>query len=306
MTIYIDIVLLENIFMNYIILFATATINKANIKLFKIFLASLLGGIYAIVAYVSNLELYKTLILKILLSLAMIYIAFKPLNIKKCLKQLLIFYLTSFTFGGTAFALLYFIDSSQIVMNNGVYTNTYPLKIAALGGIIGFATIVIAFKVIKGKISSKTMYCTIEIEVNNKKVESKAMIDTGNLLKEPISGTPVVIVENEILEGILPKEILENTQKIIKGEAEEVPIEYLSKLRIIPFTSLGMPNGMLIGIKADKIDITFEDEIINREDIIIGLYDKKLSKTGEYTSLIGISLIEGRTRENEHIGYIKI
>ena len=85
MTIYLDIVLLENIFMNYIILFATATINKTDIKLFKILLASLLGGIYVVVAYISNLELYKTIVLKILLSIAMVYIAFKPLNIKKCL-----------------------------------------------------------------------------------------------------------------------------------------------------------------------------------------------------------------------------
>lgn len=306
MTIYIDIVLIENIFMNYIILFATATINKTDIKLIRIFLASLLGGIYAIISYISDLELYKTLTLKIMLSIAMIYIALLPNTIKKCLKQLLIFYLTSFTFGGTAFALLYFINPAKIFMNNGIYTGLYPLKIAILGGIIGFVTIVIAFKIIKGKMTSKNMYCKVEIEIDGKRTECNAMIDTGNLLKEPISGKPVIIVENEVLKNIIPEEILNNTQQIIKGDTEEIPIEYLRKLRIIPFTSLGMPNGMLLGIKANEITIYTEEEKIQRKEIIIGLYDKKISKTGKYTSLIGISLIEGRKAENEHIGYIKV
>ena len=67
-----------------------------------------------------------------------------------------------------------------------------------------------------------------------------------------------------------------------------------------------MPNGMLIGIKANQIKIYTEDEIVVQPNIIIGLYDKKLSKPNDYTSLIGISLIEGRKTENEHIGYAKI
>ena len=150
------------------------------------------------------------------------------------------------------------------------------------------------------------MYCNIEIEIKNKTIESRAMIDTGNLLKEPISGMPVIIVENEILINIIPEEVLKNTQKIIQGESEDIPIEYLNKLRIIPFTSLGMQNGLLIGIKAEQIKIYIDDEIIIQNNTIVGLYDKKLSKTNEYTSLIGINLIEGRKTENEHIGYAKI
>lgn len=306
MTVYIDIVLLENIFMNYIILFATAVINKVEIKLLRIFIASLLGGIYAIMLYISELEIYKTLVLKILLSITMIYIALKPPNIKKCLKQLLIFYLASFTFGGTAFALLYFINPAEILMRNGIYIGSYPIKIAILGGIIGCVTIVVAFKIAKGRMTSKNMYCKINIELEGKTAESIAMIDSGNLLKEPISGNPVAVVETNILKQLLPNNILDNIKQIIEGQIEQITPEYASKLRIIPFTSLGMQNGMLLGIKADKITINYDDEQIENNNIIIGLYDKKLSKTDKYTSLIGISLIEGGKTGNEHIRYAKI
>ncbi len=306
MTIYIDIVLLENIFMNYIILFATATINKTEIKISRIFLASFLGGIYAIVAYITDFEIYKTILLKILLSIAMIYIGLKPQSMKKCLKQLIIFYLTSFTFGGTAYALLYFIDPSQIFVNNGVYTSAYPLKTAILGGIVGLIVILIAFKTIKNRINSKNIYCNIEIEIENKSCRSKAMIDTGNLLREPISGIPVIIVEKDILKGIIPEEILNNTHQIIEGNTDNIPVEYANKMKVIPFTSLGMQNGILIGIKAQKLKIYLEDEVIDKKNIVVGIYDKQLNKTGAYTSLIGANLIEGRIDKNEYFRNIKV
>ncbi|MBQ6992694.1 MAG: sigma-E processing peptidase SpoIIGA [Clostridia bacterium] len=100
--------------MNYIILFATAIIVKTPIKILKTLLASGLGSIYAIITYITKLEIFTNTILKIILSIVMIYIAFTPKNTKLLFKQLLIFYLTSFTFGGVAFALLYFISPENI------------------------------------------------------------------------------------------------------------------------------------------------------------------------------------------------
>lgn len=102
--------------MNYIILYATGIIIKAPISLIRIFLSSAIGSIYAILSYISFLEIYSNIVLKIMLSITMIYIAFNPKNLKIFFKQLIIFYLTSFTFGGVAFALLYFINPQNILM----------------------------------------------------------------------------------------------------------------------------------------------------------------------------------------------
>ena len=195
MTIYVDVVFLENLFMNYIILFATAIINKVEIKVVRIAIASMLGSLYAIISFTQILNNSLGIIIKVMLSIAMVYIAFRPQTLKKCLKQLLIFYLTSFTFGGVAFALLYFVKPADLLIKNGIYIGTYPIKVALLGGTVGFIIITIAFKIIKGKINKKDMFCQIEIQILNKKEKMIAMLDTGNLLKEPITGVPVVIVE---------------------------------------------------------------------------------------------------------------
>lgn len=138
MTIYIDIIFLENLFMNYIIIYATGIIVKAPIKIIRTLLSSGLGSIYAILSYMSILEIYSSIFLKVILSIAIVYIAFNPKNIKIFLKQLTIFYLTSFTFGGVAFALLYFVSPQKILMENGVLIGTYPIKIVLAGGIVRF------------------------------------------------------------------------------------------------------------------------------------------------------------------------
>ena len=220
------------------------------------------------------------------------------------------FYLISFVFGGSAFALLYFVKPENIMMRNGVYVGNYPLKIAVLGGFVGFVISHIAFKVVKTKMSTKDMYCKINIQINQKNVHVKALIDSGNLLKEPISGYPVIVVEKYELVNILPINILDNLKEILKGnylgKDEDNELEYyVSKFRVIPFSSLGKQNGMLLGIKADKVIISFEEEEISINNSIIGIYDEHLTKNGNYTALVGLDLLE-RRRESEFTSNIKV
>ena len=79
---------------------------------------------------------YSHFLLKIVLSVVMVYVAFNSKKAKIFFKQLIIFYLTSFTFGGVAFALLYFVSPQNILMEKGVLIGTYPIKIVLVGGIV--------------------------------------------------------------------------------------------------------------------------------------------------------------------------
>ena len=109
MTICLDVVLIENLCMNYIILFATGYLLKIKMNHIRLILSAILGGIYSILAYMEILEIYSNFALKIILSIVMVYLAYHAKNVKQLAKQLIFFYLTSFVFGGCAFELLYFI-----------------------------------------------------------------------------------------------------------------------------------------------------------------------------------------------------
>lgn len=304
-TVYIDIIFLENLFMNFIILFATQTILKSNIKIIRTFIASILGGIYAILMYMSEIRIYSNICLKIILSLAMVEIAFNTKSIKSFFKYLVIFYLTSFTFGGVAFALIYFVSPENVVFNNGRLVGTYPIKMILLGGILGFIIIVSSFKNIKKKISKTDMLCNIKITIENKSKSLISIVDTGNFLKDPISKAPVIVVNSQSLTGILPGEILDNIKDIINGANVNIG-QYIKKIRIIPFSSLGKENGLLLGIKSDISVINYQDNVIIIKDAIIGIYPGILNKENKYQALVGIEALESKgEKENEYFEYIK-
>ena len=295
MTIYIDIIFIENIIMNTIILYATSIILKQEVKIIRLIISSTIGSIYSILMYITKFTIYSSIISKFLLSIVMVYIAFKPQNLKKVFKQIIIFYLTSFVFGGVALNLIYFLRPENINIRNGLFTGEYALKVIMLGAIMAIIIIKISIKIIKTKFNTKDMYCDIKLKINEKQIETKAMIDTGNLVKEPITNTPVVIVEKSLLEGIIPKEILKNLENILCGNLENLPQdiqdEYLPKLRCIPFSSLGKENGMLVGIKISEIVVKSEDEEKKTSNIIIGIYERSLTKKGEYRALVGVDLL---------------
>ena len=311
MTVYVDIVLIENLFMDYIILFATGKINRCKISNFKLILSSLIGSGYAVLLFISNLEIYANIMIKILLSISMIYIAFTPKNLKTMIKQLLVFYLTSFAIGGCAFALLYFIKPQNIFMQNGFMIGYYPLKIVFLAAIVGFILITNSFKMIRTKISKKDMFCNIQIIYKKNVSCCKSIIDTGNMLKDPITKTDVIIVEKEFLKNILPYYLLNNIEEIMNGNLEKLCSieeldEYRTKFRIVPFTSLGKENGMLLAFKPDKIIIDWEENKIENNKILIGIYEKNLTKSGIYNSLIGLDVLQERKEEYEHFRSIKV
>ena len=290
MTLYVDIIFLENVFMNSIILLATGIILKDKTKIIRNLISSSIGAVYAIIIYTSHIELYSNIFLKIMLSLVIVYISFKPQNTKSMLKHIIIFYLTSFTFGGVAFALLYFVRPQDILFQNGVLAGTYPIKMILAGGIVGFAIVVISFKNIKGKLNKKDMYCNVKLcERENKKVIT-AIIDTGNFLKDPITKIPVIVAEINSLDGLFPSEILHNASKIINGGDIDLG-EYASKIRVIPFKSLGNDNGLLLGIKIDKAYIEYQDNVHEIKNIIVGIYNGNLSRSGKYEGLVGLDSI---------------
>lgn len=294
MTLYVDIIFIENLIMNYVILLSTGIINKEKNNKIMLIISSIIGGIYSIIECIFKIEIYSNQILKLILSVSMIYVAFKANNIKKFIKQLIIFYLTSFTFGGCAFFLLYYIKPEQIITDSGKYI----LKIVVLGAILGFFILHTALRIIRSKVDKKVTIKLIKIFYNNKSHIVKAMLDTGNLLCDPITKVPVVIVEKNELKNIIPQQLLNiNENQMISFNFNYLDEQIQTRLKIIPFKSIGNENGILIGFKPDYLEIEFEDEIKSIKDVIIGLYENKLSKSDKYSAIFGLNIINQEERQ---------
>ena len=128
MTVYLDVVFLENLVINFLIIYVTGIIAKAKISIFRILLGSAIGAIYSIIYYIIEMRIYSIFFIKIFLSIVIIYISFNPKNFKKILKQIIFFYLVSFVFGGSAISIIYMFDSKKITIRNGIIIESYTLN----------------------------------------------------------------------------------------------------------------------------------------------------------------------------------
>lgn len=287
MIVYLDIVFIENIAMNYLILCATAVMAKVKIKPFRLLISSAFGGLYTLCTYIVKLSAFQNMFLKILVSIVIVQIAFNPVKIKFLVKQIILFYLVSFTFGGAAFMVLYFAN---------------PLKATLIGGALGTAIIISVAIIIKDRMSKKAMLCEIEIFYQGKHEKIKSMIDTGNLLQEPITKEDVIIVEKSSLRNLVDSDVLDNIENIVSGKWLESKDLYNYKFKVIPFSSLGNQNGILLGFKPDYVRVIDENETI-RNDTIIGIYNGKLSKSNLYSSLIGINILKEEKKNGKYVRY---
>jgi len=123
--------------------------------------------------------------------------------------------------------------------------------------------------------------------IGNKRTKIKALLDTGNMLKDPISQKPVIVATKRSLKNVIPQEILEDIKNILGGDRIGDIKPFENRIKVIPFKSLGNEHGMLIGIKSNKI-IVDNNEI---KDVIIGIYEKEFSRRKRYDALIGIDLL---------------
>jgi len=299
MTIYVDIVFLENFVLNFIIITSTSILTKAKIKIKRTAISSILGSFFSVFNYIVKFNQINNLIFKLFISIIMVYVVFGKLKAIKFLERILLFYIVSFTYGGISFMFLVFLKPQNLIIENNHYLGTYPIKIALISGIFGFFIIILLAIIIKNRNNPKDLICDLEIFYKGKCKKIKTMLDTGNLLKEPITKSDVIIVEKQSLVNIVSNDILENLNSIINGKWIDGNNVYSYKFILIPFSSLGNENGLLIGFKPDYIKIYREEEyVIN--NVLIGIYDGKLSKTNLYTSLIGLGILNKEVSKDEY------
>lgn len=294
MTIYADIVFLENVLMNYIILYTCSKTFKITTNNIRLFISSIIGAVCTLVLLLMMHTTYSDIIIKLIISFAIVKIAFKSHSLVQMLKQIAQFYLISFIYGSLSLGFIYLMNPKSITIKNGNFVGYYPYFMVALSAIVGIIlTKQGIFKIIN-KIKKTDMFCNIEIEFNKKKINIPAMIDTGNLLKDPLTKSDVVIVEKEKLEKLLPNEILEKID-VEKSSDELINLledeKYMTRFRIIPFSSLGKKSGILLGFKPDKVKIINDNKKEDKNNVIIGIYQNTLSNKNQYSALVGVDLI---------------
>ncbi|RKD34307.1 sigma-E processing peptidase SpoIIGA [Thermohalobacter berrensis] len=297
MYIYAEYLLLENFIINFIILYVTKHFSRTETSRLRLVIASIIGALYTLVVFFPSLKFMTTFIIKLSISILIIIIAFNPVRLRKFLTLIATFYVVSFVFAGAALALFYLSDFEVYVGNGIFYINNFPLRLLIIAIITSWILIKFSWGYIQSKLSKARVFIPITIEANHNSVDIVALLDTGNSLKDPITDIPVIIAEFSAIKNLLPKDVQniflkykENSLEIISSIMEESIQEM--KFRLIPFKSLGKENGMLIGFKPDRVIVNEKDAIKNVTNIIVGIYNNKLSNENDYKALLHPDLLD--------------
>ena len=187
MTVYIDLVCIINFIYDFLILLTVSFTLKRNRKIYNYILSSLIGvlSIFLLFLKINNIILF---LLKILISVIMVIVAFGYKSIKYTISNIIYFYMTSIVLAGFLY----------LIKGNSCNFNLNYIVLLIIGPIILF----IYYKSNKKLKNTYSDYYKIKIVFDNIEYNLVSFYDNGNNLKDPISRKSIIIVENSRLEKI--------------------------------------------------------------------------------------------------------
>ena len=257
MKIYIDLVLLLNFGFDLLLLFSVAIILRRQTTLKKLLLSSTVGSITILSMFI-ELNSFLFFIIKIIISLLMVYITFGYKNIKYTLKNLFYLYTSSIILGG----FLYFLNLQFSYKNKGLVFYFNGLSINVIVLIILSPTIIYLYT--KQALELKNNYSNyynIDIYLKNGKIiPTTAFLDTGNKLEDPYKKRPIILLNKELITIDYDKD------KILLVPYDTINNHGLLKC-VIPdkifIQGLGFRNDFLVGVSNEKIKMDGIDCILN-------------------------------------------
>lgn len=295
--IYIDILFLINFVFDFLILLIVKKILKWNTKWIRIIVASIFGAvttcIYAILP--SLYGMMKFLVSYIIICAIMVRIAFRINKIKDFISAIVTVDLITFCLGGVISSLAYQIDTILYYVDavRGRLFGEMSLLNVAILGMIGMFGISIIMKFLRYQKQMSKEIFDIWLTKNGACIQTKGLVDTGNCLHDPITGKPVIVVEMKLLEEVLEPSLYHDLKKIVTFEDTSYHInsDNATKIRLIPFQSIGKKRGILPAIILDEVEIRKDTQFLSSKKVIAALYDDVLSQTKEYQVILHKSLL---------------
>ena len=249
-TVYADIFFIVNISMDILIFLLVSCILRAQKSFVRFFAASLVTAAFPISQLFFSGNDTVGFFLGLLTSFAACMIAFYDSGFFKISLSFAIFTILSSTISEALTYLYKYLDSIAVMPeikngSGGIIPLTVCIASAALAWILG-----LLIKKLKGKTGALTT--TISVFSDGKSVELSAYCDSGNLLREPAGGLPVIITGREQMENILPKSL--HSVFFSSKNIGEPTLSDARRVRIIPIMPLGAGGArILFGYVPDKI-----------------------------------------------------
>lgn len=274
MTVYVDVLIILNLYINYLLIRSTALITRRHISPKRCLLAALTGAAGSLVILLPELPFIVIALEKTAIGALVTLAAFgrqKPVDYAV---SALFFLLVSFVYGGLMTALWMFCAPYGMVFGNGVAYFGIPLW-----AIVAFtAAAYLAVRLTRYFADRRlkcARICVVKIVSNGTEIPLRGLCDTGNGLTDIFSGKPVIVCKYDKIAGITPK----NALGFLDGQLDEsgalrvIPCRTVTSETLMPIfaadsvTVDGKAADALVGITkthlGNGIDCIFDPKIIS-------------------------------------------
>ena len=249
---YLDLAMLLNFLVDLLLLLAVDRLCGYPTKWLRAVGASALGGVYAGACLLPGFSFLGNLLWRTVSLGLMGVVAFGWK--KSVFRRTVLFGLLCMALGGVAL---------------GMQQRGFLGLVAAAGMVL-----LLCFAAFRGRICQRQLV-PVELCYGEKKLHLTALCDTGNGLRDPVSGQQVLVVGADVARQLTG---LQKDQ--LRSPAEQLGT--LPGSRLIPYRAVGKPLGMLLAMRLQEVKIGAW-----RGSAIVAFAPEELGENEDYQALTG-------------------
>jgi stage II sporulation protein GA (sporulation sigma-E factor processing peptidase) len=276
MRVYVDEVFLLNGLVDYLLLRVCAKLTLSPLYRKRLLLAGAFGGAYAVWSLLPGWTFLGCLLWRCVSTGLLCFVAFG--RSRMLLRQSLVLLLLAAAFSGLVLLLTELFSAPAALIGGTVY---YPLSLGVLiltaGGSYGLISWGLGRLMQHGGDVEQ-----VELTLLGKTLRLTALHDTGNTLKDPLSGCPVLVTDWQVLASLIPglsQAAFSSPQDLVTRLRETKP--ELSP-RLIPYKTVGVGHGLLLALRPEEVKISGK-----QETLLIAFSPVAVSDGGGYQALLG-------------------
>lgn len=249
MVVYLDVLFAVNALMDGASMLAASALGGVRVGRLRLLFAALLGGGYAVLSAV--LPPFAALPVRLLAGIGLCAAAFvgQPNFVRVCA----LYFVVAASFAGLASA-LGAVSGRRLIFGAGYYF-AVPLRVLLLAAAAGYA---LSGVLLRGDARHGPLRREVErvrICFDGRECEVRLLHDTGNILAEPVSGRPVLVLGK----GMACTLLGEPLRAALKGTADAatclaaLPPTIACQCGLLPYKAVGVADGLLLYFRPDRV-----------------------------------------------------
>ena len=285
MDVYADLLFLINFSMDFLCLYLSVKLLHLPRVRWRMLLAAALGGVYSVIALFVSVGSWLSLALDVGVCLGMCAFcaAGKGVRLGRLLLLCGTYFGISALMGGGMTAIYHLLGRANLplgeVQSDGISAWMFLALAAA-------AALTAAFG---GRLFSRqtaVRTCTLHVKLDDAIWEMTGLCDSGNLLCDPISGTPVIVADRQTWLSALPDAL----RRAVESEGRQgVSLSDGKRVRIVPMHT-AQSSGMAVALLPDEILLTEPGGKTRAVHALIAPSGEPLQ--GEYRAVVPATLLQ--------------